>query len=210
MKINIFVAIIAGGLAVILSSGCAKREIANIGSKGKNIICFGDSITAGYGVSPGQDYPAQLAKLLGRPVINAGNSGETSRDALQRLGPDVLEKDPFLVIIEFGGNDFLKKIPVSDTAIYVQEMVEKIQARGAMVAIADVSSTMVMGECCKELSRLSKKYQVIFIPRLMAGILTTPSLKSDFIHPNAEGYKLIAERVYKYLKPYLGKNSTSH
>ncbi|MEW6074874.1 MAG: GDSL-type esterase/lipase family protein [Candidatus Omnitrophota bacterium] len=210
MKINMFVAIITGSLAVILSSGCAKREIANIDSKGKNIICFGDSITAGYGVSPGQDYPAQLAKLLGRPVINAGNSGETSRDALKRLVPDVLKKDPCLVIIEFGGNDFLKKIPVSDTVTYVQEMTERIQAEGAMVAIADVSSAMVMGECSKELSRLSKKYQAIFIPRLMAGILTTPSLKSDFIHPNAEGYTLIAERVYKYLKPYLEKNSTSH
>ncbi|RJO65483.1 MAG: arylesterase [Candidatus Omnitrophota bacterium] len=209
MKINTFVVAIVGGLVVILSSGCAKREIANTNSKGKNIICFGDSITAGYGVSPGQDYPAQLSRLLRRPVINAGNSGETSRDALQRLGPDVLENDPFLVIIEFGGNDFLKKIPVSDTVTYVREMVEKIQSQGAMVAIADVSSAMVMGECSKELSRLSKKYQVIFIPRLMAGILTTPSLKSDFIHPNAEGYTLIAERVYKYLKPYLEKNVAS-
>lgn len=209
MKINKFLIAITAGLAIVVMSGCARRKIVNIDSKGKNIICFGDSITAGYGVSPGQDYPAQLAGLLGRPVINAGNSGETSSDALQRLGPDVLEKDPLLVIIEFGGNDFLKKVPVTDTVKHVQEMVEKIQAQGAMVAIADVSSAMVMGDYSKELNRLSRKYQAIFIPRLMAGILTTPSLKSDFIHPNAEGYGLIAERVYKRLKPYLRKDTSS-
>jgi len=95
--------------------GCAKHEIKNSGTKGKNIICFGDSVTFGYGVGPGQDYPTELAKLLKLPVINAGVDADTTFFALDRLDNDVLVKNPRLVIVEFCGNDFIKKIPREDT-----------------------------------------------------------------------------------------------
>ena len=188
-------------------TGCIKREIKNIDSKGKNILCFGDSITFGYGANPGEDYPAALARMLTLPVINAGIDGDTSTEGLKRIESDVLDRDPLLVIVEFGGNDFLRKIPLDETIKNIEEIVNRIESRGAMVAIADVSAGMIMSGYRKELKRLSRKYNTIFIPNLFSGILTNPSLKSDSIHPNAQGYKVIAQKIYRVISSYLRKST---
>lgn len=190
-------------VAFIALSGCAKREIKNIDAKGKNIICFGDSITFGYGAEPGEDYPSRLAKMVSIPVINSGISADTSIDALKRINSDVLEKEPLLVIIEFAGNDFLKKVPMEVTLANVREMARFCQASGAMVAIADISAGMFLREYRIALSKLARQEQAIFIPGLLSGIITNPSMKSDFLHPNANGYRIVAERVYRVIKPYL-------
>lgn len=186
--------------------GCAKREIANIHSKGTNIICFGNSITFGYGANAAESYPSVLAKMINIRVINAGIDGDTSTEALRRIESDVLKRDPLLVIVEFGGNDFLRKIPLDETLKNMEEMIKKIQSAGAMVAITDVSIGMIMSGYRKEFRHLSKKYNTIFIPKLFSGILTNPTLKSDSIHPNAEGYKLIAQKIYTTIAPYLNRN----
>ena len=184
-------------------TGCAQRQIKNLDSKGKTIVCFGDSITFGYGVSPGEDYPSQLRKLVGPQVINSGVDGDTSVMALGRLEPDVFAKDPFLVIVEFTGNDFIKKIPMQETEKNISEVVDRIQARGIMVAIADVSAGFFLRDYRVMLDNLARKKGAIFIPGLLNGIITTPSLKSDFIHPNAAGYKLVAQRVHDKVLPYI-------
>ncbi|MCX5702167.1 MAG: GDSL-type esterase/lipase family protein [Candidatus Omnitrophica bacterium] len=185
--------------------GCAKREIKNIDAKGKNIICFGDSITFGYGVSAGEDYPSTLAKMLQHTLINAGIDGDTTTEALKRLESDVLDRSPRLVIIEFGGNDFLKGIPTETTINNIAEMVERIQEEGAIVAIADISAGFLLNQYHAPLYNLCKAEGAIFIPKILNGIITDPSLKSDFIHPNANGYKLIAERIYRVILPYLNQ-----
>ena len=128
--------------AVMAMTGCAKREIKNINSQGTEIICFGDSITFGYGAGPSEDYPTALTKLLNEPVVNAGIDGDTTVKALERLQADILDKNPRLVIVEFCGNDFLKKVPFDDTVKNIREITDKVQARGAMVAIVDISSGM--------------------------------------------------------------------
>jgi len=192
---------------VIALGGCAKREIKNIDSKGANIICFGDSITFGYGVEMGQDYPSALAKLLSIPVINMGIDGDTSTEALKRLESDVLERNPLLVIIEFGGNDFLRKIPQEVTLNNVKEMVERIQAKGAMAAIVDISAGMFLAEYRTAFSNLAREKGAIFISSILSGIITNPHLKSDFIHPNADGYKILAQRIYRTIIPALNRNT---
>ena len=192
---------------VFAVTGCAKREIKNIDSRGTNIICFGDSITFGYGAEPGQDYPNLLSKMINIPVINSGINGDIYFVALKRLKSDVLDKDPLLVIIEFGGNDFLRKIPINETLKNIEEMINKIQSHGATVAIVDISAGMIMSSYRKEFRRLSKNCSAIFIPNLFSGILTNPSLKSDALHPNGEGYKLIAQRIYRVIIPYLNRNA---
>jgi len=194
-------------LFAILLSACVKREIKNLNSQGKNIICFGDSITFGYGANPGEDYPTALAKMVTLPVINAGIDGDTTTEALPRLGSDVLERDPLLVIVEFSGNDFLRKIPKEVTVANIQEMVEKIQAQGAMVAIADISAGMFLREYRSALAKLARTKDAIFIPAILSGIITNPSMKSDFFHPNANGYQMIAGRIQRAILPYLEKNA---
>ncbi|MBU3958423.1 MAG: hypothetical protein KKE91_01015, partial [Candidatus Omnitrophica bacterium] len=155
-QLKVFLFAICYLLFAILG-GCVKREITNIDSKGKNIICFGDSITWGYGVSPGQDYPSALAKMLNIPVINAGIDGDTSIEAVKRINTDIVDRDPLLVIIEFGGNDFLRKIPLEVTVNNIRNMVDEIQAEGAMVAIADVSTGFVMDEYRRAFYKISKE-----------------------------------------------------
>jgi acyl-CoA thioesterase-1 len=191
-------------LLLALMAGCAgKREIKNIDSKGTTIICFGDSITFGYGVSLGEDYPSALAKSLSIPVINAGIDGDTTRTALKRIESDVLEKNPRLVIIEFGGNDFLKKVPKEETLKNLREMVELVQARGAMVAIVDISAGLFFAEYRRLYDKIARETQAIFIPHILYGIITNPSMKSDFLHPNAQGYAIVAQRILRGITPYL-------
>jgi lysophospholipase L1-like esterase len=187
-------------------SGCAKKEIKNIASRGTNIICFGDSITFGYGVQPGEDYPSTLAKLIKTPVINAGIDGDTTTEALKRLKSDCLERQPLLVIIEFGGNDFLRGIPRNVTLNNIQEMVQKVQQAGAMAAIADISAGMFMADYRSSLKKLARQEDAIFIPSILSGIITNPQMKSDFMHPNAEGYKLVAQKISRFIEPSLKEN----
>jgi len=190
-------------------AGCAKREVKNIDSKGKNIICFGDSITFGYGVKPGEDYPTDLAALVVYPVINAGIDGDSSPEALQRLETDVLQRHPLLVIIEFGGNDFLRKVPLDVTAGNIRKMVRSIQERGAMAAIADISAGLFMREYRRALRKVAREEGAIFIPGILSGIVTNPSMKSDFLHPNKQGYRIVARRIWRFIDPYLKKNARS-
>jgi acyl-CoA thioesterase-1 len=194
-------------ILVCLFSGCARSDIANLESRGKNIICFGDSITAGFGAENGQDYPSALAKMINLPVVNAGLNGDTSDQAIKRIETDVLSKDPLLVIVEFGGNDFLSKRPLQETMKNIEEMIKIIQARGAMVAIADISNLVLMASYGKEFLRLSRQYGAILIPGILNGIIADPELKSDFIHPNSKGYQLIAHRIYRGIIPYLNQNT---
>lgn len=206
MRKNKFLIIALLGYSIIALAGCAKPKIKNIDSKGKNIICFGDSITFGYGADTGEDYPSLLAKMVNIPVINAGVSADTSSDGLARIQADVLDKQPLLVIIEFAANDFIKKIPVSTTLNNIKEMTDKIQANGAMVALADASAGMILGGYRPGLYRIAQEKGAIFIPGILKGIITNPGLKSDFIHPNAKGYDMIAHKVYRRVSTYL-KNS---
>lgn len=199
------------GVLVLLvaAAGCSRKPIQNTGSGGQNIICFGDSITLGYGVNLEEAYPAALAALTGLPVINAGVDGDTSKAALLRLKADVLTRNPRLVIVEFGGNDFLRKIPREETFDNVRSMLRRIQAQGAMVAIADVSAGLFMREYRWTLRRIAKEEGALFIPGILRGIITDPRLKTDAVHPNAAGYKLIAQRIAAVIMPYLTSRSNS-
>jgi lysophospholipase L1-like esterase len=186
-----------------LLSACAKTEVKNVGSKGKNIICFGDSLTFGYGANLQEDFPSLLAKMTDRPVINAGIDGDTTFTALNRLQSDVLSKDPYLVILEFCGNDFIKKISRDDTINNLREMIRCIQRQGSMVALVDISAGFFLLEYRVLFRNLAREEGAIFVPEVLGGILTNPSMKSDFLHPNASGYKVLAERIWRAIKPYL-------
>lgn len=188
---------------LIILCGCAKPEIRNLDAKGASIICFGDSITFGYGASSGEDYPTVLRKLVRLPVVNSGIDGDTTFEALKRLENDVLDKDPRLVIVEFCGNDFLKKIPKEDTVKNLALIIERIQARGAMVALVDISAGFFLQEYRQAFKKLAAQKKAIFIPVLLNKIITNPTMKSDFFHPNARGYQIIAKRVYQAILPYI-------
>jgi acyl-CoA thioesterase I len=197
----------AGYLIIFCVSGCMKSDIDNISSEGKYIVCFGDSITQGFGAGPKDAYPSYLSKLISLPVANAGIEGDTSDGALRRLKPDVLDREPLLVIVELGVNDFLTKVPIEDTQKNLESIISQIQKQGAIVAIADISNEHVMAEYGPMLKALSRRFKTIYIPDLLSGIFANPSLKSDYFHPNAGGYKIIAQRIHRAILPYLNQNA---
>ncbi|MBN2830702.1 MAG: arylesterase [Candidatus Omnitrophica bacterium] len=202
LRIKFFL-VISLYFVLISLSACAKQEIKNTGSSGENIICFGDSITFGYGVNPGEDYPSILSKMVKMPVVNAGADGDTSISAFKRIKEDVLDKRPFLVLIEFCGNDFLKDVPQQSTVNNIRKMIIEIQSQGAITAIVDVSAGFFLRDYRIKLSKIARETGSIFVPAALSGIITNPSMKSDFMHPNPEGYKIIAQRVYCAISPYL-------
>jgi len=189
-------------LILVALSGCG-HNVANLDSKGENIICFGDSLTEGVGAERGKDYPAVLSEKLGRDVINAGRRAETSRDALKRIQKDVLDKNPRLVIVEFGGNDYLQKFSSEDTFRNLDEIVRRIQERGAMVVLATVKAGLFSDAYGAGFRRIAKRRKAVLVADILKGIMTNPHLKSDYIHPNAEGYKIIAERISRAVAPLL-------
>lgn len=190
---------------VIALASC-KQKIDNLDSKGSNIICFGDSLTTGEGVEPRFSYPSLLANEVSYPVINAGVSGESTEEGLKRVKDDVIEKDPYLVIVEFGGNDYLEKLPLEETYKNLDEMIKQVKSSGAIVALVETRAGLIMGEYSSIYRRLAKKYNAILVPNVMDGIFSQPKLKSDYVHPNAEGYKLMSQRILKAIKPYLKNN----
>ncbi len=184
--------------------GCGARpEIANLDSKGTAIICFGDSLTQGEGASPGHDYPSLLAQQLGRTVINAGVNGNTTRDGLARLDHDVLSHDPRLVIVEFGGNDFLRSVPWKELFANLDEMVRRIQERGAMVVLVGVQPGLFGDAAREEYERIAHARRAAFMPNILEGVFSDPNLKSDALHPNDAGYQRIAERISTVIRPLL-------
>jgi acyl-CoA thioesterase I len=170
-------------------------KVTNLDSRGANIIAFGDSLTAGYGAAAGEDYPSRLSSILGLPILNAGVSGDTTESALSRVDADVLARDPRIVILGLGGNDYLRGVSIGTTESNLRSIIHKIQAAGAMVALLGYRFPSLTANYEKMYERVAKDEGCLLIPNLLHGIETDPSLKSDEIHPNARGYQLIAERV---------------
>jgi lysophospholipase L1-like esterase len=167
------------------------------GSRGQTIICFGDSLTSGVGAGQGKDYPSQLSKLIGRPVINAGVPGDTTARALRRLDRDVLSKNPDLVLITLGGND-LKNGVARDTAFSnLKQIVESIQDGGARAIIGGLKFPFRDRGYGKGYQELADETGAVLIPDIFEDIMGNRKLMSDPIHPNDAGYKIIAQRFYE-------------
>jgi len=185
---------------LLLLAGCGKPPL-NADSRGRNIVAFGDSITAGYGVAEGEAYPAFLAKLTRRPVINLGVSGDTMRMGADRKS-EISQHNPFIVLIEFGGNDAMKSRPLAETEKALAEIIDYVQRSGAIAVVIDTGGIFRMNAQSKMMKRMAKEKRALFVPAIMKGILNKSDLKVDTIHPNAKGHKIIADRIYEVIRPY--------
>ena len=185
------------------SGGGDFAAVRNLGSLGKTIVCFGDSLTEGVGAGGGKSYPTLLGEALQMDVINAGRRGDTAAAGLTRLDRDVLAKDPRLVVLLFGGNDFLRRVPIDKTQKDLEQMIRRIQDQGAMVALVGLKLGLLGDEYSPLFKKVASDSGALLIPNVLKGILTDPRLKSDTIHPNGAGYAIMAERILKRVKPLL-------
>jgi len=196
---KIFLLLLLGIIVFFMTK--EQPAIKNFPNENTAIVAFGDSLTAGYGAPRGSSYPDFLAQLLGKSVINKGLSGDLAVSAPARL-PDVLKHKPYMVLIEFGGNDFMQQRSREEAVKAVSQMVDAVQDAGAIAVIVDTGGPNMDGYTAAY-KKLAKEKQAVFVPTILHGIFNHKGLKSDLVHPNAEGYKKIAEKVYKEIKPFV-------
>jgi acyl-CoA thioesterase-1 len=182
------------------------------------IAAFGDSLSAGFGVEPGKSFPDDLQRLLDAAgyryrVVNLGVSGDTTTDGVERL-PVVLAIHPAIVILEFGGNDGLRGLPVVSAQKNLATMVEALRKARVQILLAGMTLPRNYGpEYIQSFDQmyidLSRVYKIAHIPFLLEGVGGHPDLtQPDGIHPTAEGAEIVAHTVMKYLQPLLA--STAH
>jgi acyl-CoA thioesterase-1 len=176
-------------------------------------VCFGDSITAGFGLDTGQSFPDLLQQDLDRRalkyrVVNLGVSGDTTQDGLARVSTALAEK-PAIVLLELGGNDGLRGIPLSITQTNLAQMIEAFQAGGARVVLAGMSLPPNYGSPFIQkfeamYKDLAAKYRVTLIPFLLEGVgAHNEFMQRDGIHPNAAGARRVEALVLQTLAPML-------
>lgn len=179
------------------------------------VVCFGDSITAGAGLSASQAYPAALQRdldKLGYPykVVNRGTSGATTKDAVAALGP-ILKLHPAVVIVEFGGNDGLRGIPIELTRHNLESVITALQGAHIKVLLAGITlppnygATYIFG-FHQIYMDLAAAHHTAIVPMIYQDLINVPdTIQPDGIHPTAKGSEIIANTLLHALKPLLKK-----
>jgi len=183
-------------LAISCSNGSAKIPVL---APDATILCFGDSLTYGNGAAPGDPYPAVLAELTGRTVINGGVPGEVTAAGVARLPGLLDEHHPALVVLLHGGNDILQRRSASEMADNLRAMAETARSRGAAVVLLGVPQFGLLFRPPDLYADLARQLRLPYDGESLAEIERDPTLKSDPIHPNAAGYRKLAERIYALL-----------
>jgi lysophospholipase L1-like esterase len=185
---------------LLLLSACG-TEVPNLDSPGRTIVCLGDSITSGVGSAPGEAYPELLAARLGREVVNAGISGATAADGLLRV-EEVLAKDPWLVVVELGGNDLLRRVPPEETERSLRLILDRLLAARVVPVLVEMDAPF--GGRYREIyERLGDEYGVPVVADALGDVLRDRSLKSDTIHPNAAGQRVLAAAIAEEIEPLI-------
>lgn len=181
----------------------------------KTLLFYGDSLTAGYGLDPTEAYPALIQQKitdakLDWKVVNAGLSGETTAGGLRRLDW-ILRQSVDVFVIELGGNDGLRGLAPEITRTNLQTMIERIRAKNPRTTVVLVGMQIPtnMGPAyaqafTKIFPELAEKNRTAFIPFLLEGVGGVPELNlPDGIHPTAAGHRIVADNVWKIIKPLL-------
>ena len=185
-------------LGVLMLQSCARSKLTPIPPQG-TILAFGDSLTAGVGVESPQSYPSVLSELSGRQVINAGVSGEVTAEGLERL-PEVLEEtNPTVLILLEGGNDILRNQDPEATKQNLAAMIELAQASEVEVVLIGVPAKTLLSNVMPLYKELAKEYQLAFEDDLVASLLRQSEYKSDEVHFNEQGYRVMAESIHELL-----------
>jgi len=176
--------------------------ITNHESTGVSIVAFGDSLVAGTGSTPGNDFVSLVAKGINEPIINMGVPGETSAMGLERID-EVISKNPKLVFVLFGGNDFLRNVPPETTFKNIDQIVIELQDTGAVVVLLGIRGGILTDTYAKQFADIARKRGAIYVPNVLENILGKQQFMSDAIHPNDAGYRIIADSVLTILNENL-------
>ena len=163
------------------------------------LICFGNSITHGFGVPCEQSFPALLERLLDVRVINAGQDGDTIAGALARVESDVLRYKPDLVTVELGANDYLGGVEARDAQRDLTSIIMRIQSAGCKIVVLSLGAELWGEEYEAMMRQVAEIRGCRFMTDLLEGIMDNNLMTLDGIHPNVTGYIVIARRVADFL-----------
>lgn len=187
-------------LFVLLLGACSKSpRLAPLPAEGV-VLAFGDSITHGTGAAQEESYPAVLATLSNRQVVNAGVPGETTAQGRKRLAGLLDETRPALMILCLGGNDFLRRLDEAQTRENLRAMVGMVRERGIDVVLVAVPRLGFGLQVPGFYAEIASEAGIPLEDEIIEEILSTATLKSDPIHPNAAGYKRMAEALDQLLR----------
>jgi acyl-CoA thioesterase-1 len=201
-------------IPIPVSSPSDKPDPAH-GDRRKNIVFFGNSLTAGFGVGASEAFPSLIQRKLDSlklpyQVINAGISGETSADGNNRINW-VLQQPVYIFVLELGGNDGLRGIALSETSKNLQSIIDKVKLKypAAKIILAGMQIPPNMGKTYTSefrilFQKLATANKIYLIPFLLEGVGGVPGLnQEDGIHPNIQGHKIVADNIWNTLKPLL-------
>jgi acyl-CoA thioesterase-1 len=188
-----------------LGSGCSRETRHPPVPAGSSVLAIGNSVTYGTGAEAGKDYPTQLAAISGWTIHNHGIPGDTSEGVKNRIAEAVTETKPALVLLEIGGNDFLRRKSTVEVKENIRAILKHIRTQGIPVVLISVPQFSPLGAALGSLSdaslyaELAEEEKVMLIPNVFADVLSDRSLKADTIHPNSMGYRVMAEGIAKNL-----------
>jgi lysophospholipase L1-like esterase len=196
LLISLLTAIVTSTLLMACSSSAKLPRLASDAV----ILAFGDSLTFGTGATPTESYPAILAQMVGRRVVNSGVPGEVTGEGLSRL-PGVLEREkPALLILCHGGNDLLRRLNQQQTASNLRAMILLARERGIAVVVIAVPAPGLSLSPPQFYREIATEMSLPVEEEALTTVLSDGSLKSDYIHPNAPGYRRLAESIAALLK----------
>lgn len=198
---HLFLAALIAGLSIACSS---EQQYAALPANA-NVLILGDSLSYGTGAAKGEDYPSLLAASTGWNIINEGVPGDTTAGGLDRL-PDLLETHQVdLLVVELGGNDFLRRLPLDETRKNLHAILSEAKASNIQSVLIGIPQFTPLGAAVGNLSdhllyeELAEQTDTPLVGGLFSKVLASNALKSDPIHPNAEGYRIVEENLREAL-----------
>lgn len=188
-------------LIALLLGGCGEKvpRVAAVGPD-EVIVAFGDSLTYGTGAAESESYPVVLAQLIGRRVVRAGVPGEVTAQGLVRLPQVIEEHQPALVIVCLGGNDMLRKLDEAQIRSNLRQIIRTLRDRGIAVVLVGVPKPALLTSAAAFYGELAKEYRIPYEGKILNHIMHQLDLRSDAIHPNAKGYRRMAEAIAELLR----------
>lgn len=203
MRMNRRNLILVGAVVLVAAGFLLVRQkswdVANYPSRGTEIVAFGDSLVSGVGSESGGGFVTMLSKEIGMPIANLGRSGDTTADGLARID-EVLARDPKVVMVLLGGNDFLRGVPKEQTFANIDEIARLIEEKGAIVLLLGIQGGIFSDDYENRFEAVAKRRRTAYVSNVLDDVVFDRSLMSDSIHPNDKGYRIIADRILPELR----------
>lgn len=198
--------IIIGSAGYLLFFTTTLEPMASCSDTAPKIVAFGDSLVYGYGATKGNNFVSVLSTSIGVPITNLGVNGDTTASALERIDA-VADTNPDIVIVLLGGNDALRRVPVSETEENLNSIISTLKQEGNEVILVGVIGGFPSDPFKPMFQRLSETHGVEYVPNVLSGIIGTTNFMSDEIHPNDAGYAKIAAKIQPALEQVCAKNT---